>query len=61
MLTFTAVFVACVRVVIVFGIVALAVSVLMFEFHLGVNTVLNLFQEVQDVVLLGEVPSAPLN
>ena len=57
----TAVFVARVRVVVVFQIVIIVVSVCLFELHLGVNTVLNLFQEVQDVLLLAEVPSDALN
>ena len=36
-------------------------SVLVFQFHLGVDVVLNLLQEIQDVLLAAQISSAALD
>ena len=52
-----AVVVACVRVIIVFEIVAVAASACMLELHLRLNSVLYFLWEVQDAVRTTEVAS----
>ena len=53
-----AVIVASVRVIVVFEIVVVAVSVCMLELHFRLNSVLYFLEEIQDVVLVAEVASA---
>ena len=56
-----AVFVVRARVVVMFRIVTVAMSVFVFEFHLSVDAVLNLFEEIQDILIVAQVSSAALN